>query len=83
MELNAIVTEICRQADDFLAGVAKRDEARAGISEWLTINYASLTPSAKKAVVDQSMKVLDHEGFFDRTAGATDDDDGTAAAEEE
>jgi hypothetical protein len=80
MELNAIVTEICRQADDFLAGVARRDEARAGISEWLTINYASLTPSAKKAVVDQSMRVLDHEGFFDMAAGAqegeSDDDAG-------
>lgn len=74
MELNAIVTEICRQADDFLAGVAKRDEARAGISEWLTINYASMTPSAKKAVVDQSMRVLDHEGFFDLSAGAIDEE---------
>ncbi len=37
MEMNSIVSGICDEGDDFLAGVFKRAEARAGIAEWLTI----------------------------------------------
>lgn len=77
MDLRVIVNEICDQADDFLADVTKRDEAKAGISEWLTMHYAKLPPADKKAVVDQTMRVLDEEGFFQATAGGgnSDDDD--------
>jgi len=69
MEPDAIVSEICDQADDFLAGVTKRDEAKAGIAEWLTIHYSLLLPADKKSVVDQAMRILVSEGFFDRAAG--------------
>ena len=69
MDLPSIVTELCDQADDFLAGVTKRDEAKAGIAEWLTMHYAMMAPADKKAVIDQAMRVLGNEGFFEREAG--------------
>jgi hypothetical protein len=73
MDTQSIANEICDQADDFLAGVRKRDEARAGIAEYLTIHHASLAPAEKKAVVEQTMRTLDAEGFFDAEAGAEED----------
>jgi hypothetical protein len=69
MELNGIISEICDEADDFLAGVTKRDEAKAGIAELLTIRHAALTPADRKAVIEKSMRILDDEGFFERDAG--------------
>jgi len=72
MELKAVVNEICDQADEFLAGVTRRDEAKAGIAELLTIRYAKLPPADKKAVIDQVLRVLDQEGFFESSAGGAD-----------
>jgi hypothetical protein len=72
MELQSIVSEICDEADDFLAGVVRRDEAKAGIAEWLTIRYSALLPADRKAIVEQAMRVLSKEGFFDRAAGYDD-----------
>ena len=69
MDPDAIVSEICDQADDFLAGVTKRDEAKAGIAEWLTIHYTLLPPADRKSVSDRVMRILVSEGFFDRAAG--------------
>lgn len=69
MNTTAIANEICDQADDFLAGVRKRDEARAGIAEYLTMHHAALPPSEKKDVIDQTMRILENEGFFDADAG--------------
>ena len=70
MELNVIISEICDQADDFLAGVTKRDQAKAGIAELLTMRHAALTPVDRKAVTDQAMRILEQEGFFERDAGS-------------
>ena len=72
MELNGIISEICGEADDFLAGVTRRDEAKAGIAELLTIRHGDLTPADRKVVTEQSMRILEREGFFDRTAGGED-----------
>lgn len=69
MELPDIVAEICAEADDFLAGVTKRDEAKAGISEFLTIRHATLAPCDRQLITDQAMRVLDNEDFFNRDAG--------------
>ncbi len=74
MDLKSIVSEICDQADDFLAGVTKRDEAKAGIAELLTIRYAQLPPADRKAVTEQVMRVLEREEFFDRDPGKGEDD---------
>jgi hypothetical protein len=72
MELNGIISEICDQADDFLAGVTRREEAKAGIFELLMIRHAGLTPEDRKRVAEQSMRILEREGFFERDAGGED-----------
>jgi hypothetical protein len=72
MELNSIVSEICGEADDFLAGVTKSPEARAGIAELLTIRYASLSAADKKIITDQVMRILERENFFTADAGGED-----------
>jgi len=72
METKAIVSEICDEADDFLAGVKRPDEAKAGIAEWLTIHYSLLVPADRKAITEQAMRILRNEGFFDRAAGYDD-----------
>ncbi len=69
MELNGIIAEVCAQADDFLAGVTRRDEAKAGIAELLTIHHPGLNPADRHAITEQSMRILEREGFFDRAAG--------------
>lgn len=82
MDTKTIANEICDQADDFLAGVRKRDEARAGIAEYLTMHHASLPPAEKKVVIDESMRILENEGFFDAEAGGGDDAADFSEAEE-
>ena len=80
MDLQSIVSEICDQADDFLAGVTRRDEAKAGIAELLTIRYAQLPPADRKVVTEQVMRILEREAFFERDASKGEDD--IAVAEE-
>lgn len=72
MELKAIVAGICDEADDFLAGVKRPDEAKAGIAEWLTIHHVKLPPADRKVVIEQALRILSTEGFFDRAAGYDD-----------
>lgn len=83
MDPKHIANEICDQADDFLAGVRKRDEAKAGIAEYLTLHHRTLAPADKKAVIDQTMRILDNEGFFDADAGGEGEDAGDFSAAEE
>lgn len=83
MDTKTIANEICDQADDFLAGVRKRDEAKAGIAEYLTLHHNRLAPADKKAVIEQTMRILENEGFFDAEAGGDEDaGDFTDAREE-
>jgi len=72
MDPKSIVSEICDEADDFLAGVMRPEEAKAGISEWLTIHYSMLVPADRKTITEQAMRILRNEGFFDRAAGYDD-----------
>jgi hypothetical protein len=72
MELNVIVAEICDHADDFLAGVTRREEAKAGISELLTMHHRELDPADRRIVTEQAMRILEREGFFERAAGGED-----------
>lgn len=81
MDLTSIVNEICDQADGFLAGVSRRDEAKAGIAELLTMDHVKLPPADKKAVIDQVMRILEKEGFFQASGGGGGGDDGVAGLE--
>lgn len=84
MDLKNIANEICDDADGFLSGVHKRDEARAGIAEYLTLHHAGLSPADRKAVIDHSMRILEEEDFFGRDAGGEggDDTDGLDVVDE-
>jgi hypothetical protein len=63
-DLRPIIDEIADQADDFLAGARDRAQARAGISELITMDYSDLTPPDRAAVIAGVMKVLEAEDFF-------------------
>ncbi len=66
-DLGPIISEIADQADDFLAGVRDRAQARAGISEVITMDYPDLTPTDRTAVISGVIKVLEAEDFFGAT----------------
>jgi hypothetical protein len=72
MEPKSIVSEICSTADEFLAGVTKRDEARAGIAEWLTIHHLKLPHDEKKLIIREVMSNLEKEKFFETDPGGED-----------
>jgi hypothetical protein len=62
--LRPIIDEIANQADDFLAGVSGRAQAKAGISELLTMDYPYL-PEVDRAIVTKGvMSLLEQEDFF-------------------
>lgn len=81
MELKTIINEIADQADDFLDGVTKRDEARAAISEQITLLHPALGGTDRAKVVQGVLDLLDREGFFDLRSDSDNEDD--ADAEEE
>lgn len=83
MERKSIVAEICDQADDFLEGVAKREEAKAGIAEWLTIHCPALSPEEKQTVIKEALRILEDEEFFAADAGAVNEDTGGLSITEE
>lgn len=64
IDLRPIIEEIAYQADDFLEGASNREQARAGISEMITLDYADLTPSQRTKVTEGVMAVLEKEDFF-------------------
>ena len=64
MNLRPVINHIADQADDFLAGVTDRKEARAGIAEFITIEYPKLNAEDRKTVADHVMAVLEAENFF-------------------
>ena len=63
-DLRHIIDEIARQADESLAGATDRQQGRAGIEEFLTLEHADLSASDRKKVVDGVMHVLEEESFF-------------------
>ena len=65
MDFHDIIEEIASQADDFLAGVANRKEARAGIDELINADHPQLSPGDRKKVAEGVMAILEQEGFFE------------------
>jgi len=82
MNLRPIIDEIASQADDFLAGVTDRKEARAGIEELITMDYPQLSPADRKLVADSVMAVLEDESFFNGGFAGHSFDDEPEAEEE-
>ncbi|MDF3057402.1 MAG: hypothetical protein K0R17_1617 [Rariglobus sp.] len=83
MNLRPIIDEIASQADDFLDGVTNRDQARAGISELITMDYPQLPAIDRKLISDQVMAILEDESFFNGGfAGHSFDDESEAHDED-
>jgi hypothetical protein len=64
MNLPFIVDEIASRADEFLAGVSDRAQARAGIAELITLDYAEVPTDARAEVIRAVMAILESEDFF-------------------
>ena len=69
MDQKTLVSAICDQADSFLSGVTKPEEAKAGIAEWVTIHAPKLAPEERGLIVAQAYRILADEGFFEVEAG--------------
>ena len=80
MHLPSLIDQIANEADDFLDGVTSREQARAAISEVITLRAVHLDGTARRHVTDGVMSVLESEGFFDNlragNSGEGDDDGG-------
>lgn len=63
-DLRPIIDDIASRADDFLAGVRDRRQARAGIEELLTMDYPMVNGSDRSVVITGVMSVLEDEDFF-------------------
>ncbi|MET0263285.1 MAG: hypothetical protein ABW223_10335 [Rariglobus sp.] len=83
MNLRPIIDEIASQADDFLAGVTSREQARAGIAELITMDYSGLVPADRKIVSDAVMATLEDESFFNGGFAGFSFDDESEATEDE
>ena len=64
MDFRSIIEEIASQVDDFLAGIANRKEARAGIDELINADHPQLSPGDRKKVAEGVMAILEQEDFF-------------------
>jgi hypothetical protein len=64
MHLRPLIDEIASQADDFLAGILDRSQARASTDEFIQLDYPRLAAADRKRVVDGVMAILEDEGFF-------------------
>ena len=64
VDLRPIIADLANRADDFLVGVSDRKLARAGVDEEITLDYPTLNPSARAAIVSGVMAVLEADDFF-------------------
>lgn len=75
MNLKAVINEIADQADDFLEGVTSIEQARAAVSEMISMQPERFSPEDRAAVIDGVMALLKKEGFFDQLPPAAKDSD--------
>ena len=64
VDLRPIIADLVERADDFLAGVSDRKLARAGVEEEITLDYPTLNPGTRAAIVSGVLAVLEEEDFF-------------------
>ena len=76
-DLRTIIDDVASHADEFLEGAKDKAQGRAGVSEYLTIEYPQLLPDDRKTVVNGVMAVLEEEDFFgtEFVGGSFDDDE--------
>ncbi len=65
MNLQSIIDDLASSADDYLAYVTNRKEARESIGEVLTKRYPKLNGIERQKVLVAVMGILEEEGFFE------------------
>lgn len=70
MDLKAIINAVADEADDLLAGVPKKADARVIILDYLADNHPDLSPGDSARVTSGVLALLDQEGFFEISAGS-------------
>ncbi|MEZ5278568.1 MAG: hypothetical protein R3F07_19455 [Opitutaceae bacterium] len=83
MDLELIINETADQADDILAEVTSRKEARPVLTEYLKENHPELDPDDRLIVMARVLQILDEEEFFATGANETDSVWGETADEAE
>jgi len=64
MNLSPFIDEVALQAEDILAGIKDRLQARASLDEFVSLDYPKLDPTHRKKVVADVMAVLESDGVF-------------------
>jgi monomeric isocitrate dehydrogenase len=82
MDLKPIINAVADEADDLLAGVSKKNEARIVLLDYLADNHPDLSPGDSARVASGVLALLDQEGFFEISAGAESWDEGAGEADE-
>ena len=84
MDLKAIINAVADEADDFLAGVSSKSEARTTVLTYLSDNYPDLSPGDAARVTSGLLTLLENEGFFDISAsGDSWGEDGEEGSDED
>ncbi len=82
VDLGPVIDDIADRADDFLEGATSREQAQAGVSELITLDYPTLTAPQRTEVIKGVMAVLEEEGFFENMPKQSAADDPTASRED-
>jgi hypothetical protein len=64
MKLHPFIDDVASQADDILAGITDRAEARSSIADFVALEHPRFSPADRKAITDGVMAILENEGFF-------------------
>ena len=63
-DVTPLIDQIADRADDFLAGIRDRAQAREAIAELLAADYPTLDAATSAAVTAGVMAILEAEDFF-------------------
>jgi len=64
MDLSRIIASVAEQADDILAGIRDRREARGQLGEWLELEFPTLPEATRGEIARGVMAILVDEDFF-------------------
>lgn len=70
MKVRTLIDEVANDADEFLAAVDNRKEAREIISDYVDRQHPELSRKEHGEVVNGVLEVLDEEGFFGADSAA-------------
>ena len=82
MNLQSIIEDLANRADELLADVRDRKEARSTLADILAKDYPKLRGFESQKVVSTLMEILEEEEFFDSAGARGEWSDGAEEEEE-